>query len=112
MRLDIISRPDFQDQWDYITIAARYTYQLRPKLEVLTETWYRFRSTNETGLISAGLLWHMTRRGKLELLAGDGFYSRFELNPDSRLEYQYSLQYKWHGSSNRLRKWLGYVNRP
>ena len=104
-RFDIVGRPD-QDQWDYLTLATRASYRFSPDFEAFADGWYRFRSTNETSLLSAGINWHLKPGCNLEIMAGDGNHAGFEGNPDSRLERQISIQLKLKIHSQRLASWL------
>ena len=104
-RFDIVGRPD-QDQWDYLTVASRASYRQSAHFEVFADGWYRFRSTNETSLLSAGVNWYLEPDCRLEIAAGDGNHAGFELNPDSRLERQFSMQLVINFHSRRLARWL------
>ena len=106
IRFDVIGRD--QGQWDYITVGQRPEFRVTQKVRVLAEAWYRYRSTNETSLLSLGMAYELKPGFRITLLAGDGNYSGFEVNPDSRLNRQFSLQLKWKWTSGRFEKWLGH----
>ena len=105
-RMDIVGQ-DEREQWDYLTLGVQSGVRLTPSLELLFDGWHRDRSTNTTSLISLGLRYRLNPSWDLECLAGDGHFHRFESNPDSRLERQFSVRAKWRFLSKRMKKWTG-----
>jgi hypothetical protein len=107
-RFDILGRPAKQGaQWDYVTVAGRYSWDFSSKWVCLIEGWHRYRSTDSTTLVSAGLEYNKNRKSKFSLLAGKGFNDWWVPNLDSMLEKQISLSWTWKPESHRFKTWLG-----
>ncbi len=105
-RLDVVERPVTEGQWDYLTLGLRYSHRIGPA-KLISEGFFRSQSSRYTWLLSFGLQAELGKNWSLELMAGDGGWQKWENNPDSRLEYQFSLFISKRGESDRLFRWLG-----